>query len=30
MAGGWKLKFIFRFMEATREPLQLDKLSLAQ
>jgi hypothetical protein len=25
MAGGWKLKRTFYFMETTQEPLQLDK-----
>jgi hypothetical protein len=28
--GGWKLKFVFCFMETTHEPLHLDKRSLAQ
>jgi hypothetical protein len=30
MAGGWKLKFTFHFMEITHEPLQLDKLRFVQ
>jgi hypothetical protein len=30
MEGGWKLKFIFSFMETTDEPLQLDKWSLLE
>jgi hypothetical protein len=30
MAGGWKLKFAFCFMETAHEPLHLDKWSLVQ
>jgi hypothetical protein len=30
MEGGWKLKFIFNFMEITHEPVHLEKWSLVQ
>jgi hypothetical protein len=30
MAGGWKLNFMFRFVEVTHESLHLDKLSFVR